>query len=277
MMIDAHQHFWNYDAARDAWITDDMAVLQKDFRPADLHQELLANHFDGCVAVQAAQSESETQFLLELAAAHSFIKGVVGWVDLRADNVAARLDYFSQFDKLCGFRHIVQAEPDDDFLWREDFRRGIALLNDYHFTYDILIYPQQLPAAIRFVEPFPEQRFVLDHLAKPFIKDRKIDPWAAQIRELAKHPNLYCKVSGMVTEANWQNWHQDDFTPYLDVVFDAFGADKIMYGSDWPVCLLAANYATVFGLVADYAKSFSAADRVKIFGLNATRFYQLKG
>jgi L-fuconolactonase len=276
MIIDSHQHFWHYDAARDSWITDEMSVLKRDFLPDDLHKELAANGVEGCVAVQAAQSEDETLFLLELARQNPFIKGVVGWCDLRSAGLAARLEYFSQFEKLCGFRHVVQAEPDDDFLLREEFLRGISLLKNFNFTYDILIYPKQLPAAIKFVGKFPEQAFVLDHIAKPFIKDRITRPWAEQIRELATYPNLYCKVSGLLTEADWQNWHRDDFKAYLDIVFEAFGADRILYGSDWPVCLLAATYQQVKDILADYTSTLSSQERAKIFQLNATHFYRLK-
>jgi L-fuconolactonase len=276
MIIDSHQHFWHYDAARDSWITDEMSVLKREFLPADLQQEFAANGVEGCVSVQAAQSEEETLFLLEQAEKHSFVKGVVGWCDLRADNLPARLEYFSQFEKLCGFRHVVQSEPEDDFLLREDFLRGIALLKNFNFTYDILIYPKQLPAAIQFVEKFPEQAFVLDHIAKPFIKAKVLEPWAAQIRELAQHKNLYCKVSGMVTEADWSNWQTDDFKAYLDVIFEAFGTDRIMYGSDWPVCLIAARYEQVKGILVDYTGNFSSSEREKIFSLNARHFYKLK-
>ncbi len=276
MIIDSHQHFWHYDTVRDSWITDAMSVLKRDFLPDDLHKEFAVSGVEGCVAVQAEQSENETLFLLELAQQHSFIKGVVGWCDLRDENLAARLEYFSQFETLRGFRHIVQAEPDDNFLLREDFLRGIGLLKKFNFTYDILIYPKQLPAAIKFVGKFPEQPFVLDHIAKPLIKDRITEPWAEHIRELAKLPNLYCKVSGLVTEADWQSWQADNFKAYLDVVFEAFGTDKIMYGSDWPVCLLAATYQQVKDILADYTSNFSALDRANIFSLNARRFYQLK-
>jgi L-fuconolactonase len=276
MIIDSHQHFWQYDAARDSWITDEMAVLKRDFLPDDLQTQLIANGVEGCVAVQAAQSENETRFLLDLAERHPFIKGVVGWCDLRGANLAERLEYFSRFEKLRGFRHVVQAEPDDDFLLREDFLRGISLLKNFNFTYDILIYPKQLPATIKFVGKFPEQAFVLDHIAKPFIKDRVTQPWAEQIGELATYPNLYCKVSGLVTEADWQNWQPDDYKAYLDIVFEAFGADRILYGSDWPVCLLAATYKQVKGILAAYTNHLSSRERAKIFQLNASRFYGLK-
>src|ERR1044072_4819235 len=276
MLIDSHQHFWHYDRKRYAWITDDMAVLQSDFLPVDLQIEYTANRVDGCVAVQAEQSEGETHFLLDLAETSAFIKGVVGWVDLRDTNLPSRLEHFGQFEKLRGFRHIVQAEPDDDFLLGEDFLRGVRMLKDFNFTYDILIYPKQLPAAIKFVEKNPHQALVVDHLAKPFIKDQIISRWRERMQELARHENVYCKVSGLVTEADWQNWRADDFKPYLDSVFAAFGTDRIMFGSDWPVCLVAAGYNQVKSLVEDYLKNFSQAEKEKVFGLNAIRFYRLK-
>ena len=276
MKIDAHQHFWRYDAQRDGWITDEMSVLRRDYLPDGLLGALAENDMDGCVAVQADQSERETFFLLDLAAQHSAIVGVVGWVDLRSHNLPERLEHFSHFEKLRGFRHIVQAEPDDQFLLREDFKRGIAALQKFGFTYDILIYPRQLPAAIALVKQFPEQRFVVDHLAKPDVKSRQVLPWAAQMREIAMSPNVYCKLSGLVTEADWQHWHADDFRPYFDVVFEAFGPDRLMFGSDWPVCLLAGTYKKVKQVLANYTLHFAEADREKIFGSNAVCFYGLR-
>jgi L-fuconolactonase len=275
MVIDAHQHFWHYDPVRDNWITDQMSTLKRDFLPQDLFPQLAANGVDACIAVQADKSEEETMFLLEFAREHSQIAGVVGWVDLSARNLGQRLEYFSQFKKLRGFRHIAQAEPDEWFLVREDFCRGVGLLNSFNFTYDILIYPKQLPAAIKLVERFPEQRFVLDHMAKPEIRNAKIESWAEHIRNLASHNNIYCKLSGMVTEADWKRWSHDQFAPYLDVVFDAFNPDRLMFGSDWPVCLLAAEYRQVKELVADYVRDFRVEQQQKIFGLNASRFYGL--
>jgi L-fuconolactonase len=276
MRIDAHQHFWRYDAQRDGWITNEMSVLRRDYLPDELLSELVANEMDGSVAVQADQSERETLFLLDLAAQHKAIKGVVGWVDLRSSDAPARLEYFSHFEKLRGFRHIVQAEVDDRFMLREDFRRGIASLSEFGFTYDILIYPKQLPAAIALVQQFPKQRFVIDHMAKPLIKSRQIEPWASQMKAIAANPNVFCKLSGLVTEADLQHWRADDFRPYLDVVFEAFGADRLMFGSDWPVCLLAGTYRRVKQLIADYTANFSDADKDKIFGDNAIRFYGLR-
>lgn len=276
MNIDSHQHFWRYDPVRDAWITDAMAVLKHDFLPEHLTAQLTTNGMDASIAVQADQSETETMFLLDLAEKNKRVAGVVGWVDLRSPHVAERLEHFSHFSKLRGFRHIAQAEPEDRFLVREDFITGVAQLRPFGFTYDILVYPKQLPAAIELVTRLPEQRFVIDHLAKPEIKVGKTEPWAAQMRKIAQNKNVFCKVSGLVTEADWKHWKPDDFKPYLDVAFDAFGPDRLMFGSDWPVCLLAATYGQVKQLIDSYVKDFSQADREKIFGGNATRFYGLK-
>ena len=275
MRIDSHQHFWRYDPKRDGWITDEMAVLKRNYLPQDLQPELRANGIDACIAVQADQSEAETQFLLDLADKHSEIAGVVGWVDLLSENVGQRLAYFSRFRKLRGFRHILQSEPDDRFMMRKDFLRGISRLAEYGFTYDILIYPRHLPVALEFVRNFPEQKFVLDHLGKPSIKTCEIDTWAHEIRTLAACPNLWCKFSGMVTEADWKSWNHFDFEPYLEVAFEAFGADRLMFGSDWPVCLVAATYAQVKKIVEDYTRGVSAEEKAQIFGLNAAKFYGL--
>ncbi|WP_247231637.1 amidohydrolase [Telluribacter sp. SYSU D00476] len=274
MTIDAHQHFWIYDPERDAWITPEMEVIRRNFLPADLGPVLQANGIDGCVAVQAAQSEAETQFLLQLAEANSFVKGVVGWVDLRADNLYDRLEFYSQFEELKGFRHVVQAEP-DDFLRQADFIKGVRQLVAFDFTYDILIYPTQLEAATYFVEQLPEVKMVIDHLAKPYIKEGKVDEWAAAMRRMAQYPNVHCKVSGMVTEADWHHWKAEDFRPYLDVVFEAFGTDRLLFGSDWPVCLVAADYGEMKNILVEYMKGFSATEKEKILGLNAVQFYNL--
>jgi len=276
MKIDSHQHFWRYDAARDAWITDSMAVLKRDFLPDDLAAELKANGIESSIAVQADQSENETIFLLDLAEKNERIAGVVGWVNLLSSRVSERLEYFSHFSKLRGFPHSAQAEPDDRFLAREQFVKGVAQLCAFGFTYDILIYPRQLPAAIDLVKRLPEQRFVIDHMAKPGVKSAKTSPWAAQMREIAQHKNVFCKISGLVTEADWRHWKADDFKPYLDGVFSAFGADRVMFGSDWPVCLLAATYGQVKQLIDNYVKVFPQSDQDKIFGGNAARFYGLE-
>jgi L-fucono-1,5-lactonase len=275
--IDSHQHFWRYDPRRDAWITGEMSVLKRDFLPQNLLSELAANGVDASIAVQASQSEDETLFLLECAERHPEIAGVVGWVDLCARNLPERLAYFSQFEKLCGFRHIAQAEPDDRFLLREDFCRGIGCLREFGFTYDILIYPKQLPATLEFVAKFPDQPFVIDHLAKPAIRAKEMHPWRDQICAVAENPNVFCKISGMITEADWKAWKAEDCRPYLDVVAGVFGSDRLMFGSDWPVCLLAGTYRRVKGVVDDYTRNLRAADRDKIFGGNAARFYGIEG
>jgi L-fuconolactonase len=276
LRIDAHQHFWRYNAARDTWITDEMSLLKRDFLPQDLAPELAASGIDASIAVQADQSEAETMFLLDLANSSSRIAGVVGWVDLRSPRLAERLEYFSRFPKLRGFRHIAQSEPDDRFLARDEFANGIAQLRRFGFTYDILIYPRQLPAAIELVSRVQDQLFVLDHLAKPEIKFGKTEPWGQQIRQLAKNENVFCKVSGLVTEADLHNWKPPDFRPYLDLVFDAFGPDRLLFGSDWPVCLLAASYDRVVKIISDHLQRFSETDKSKIFGANAIRFYGLQ-
>jgi len=273
--IDAHQHFWRFNPLRDSWITDDMGVIRRDFLPADLQPVLQQNGIDGCIAVQADQSEEQNTFLLNLALQNAFIKGVVGWVDLQAKNIDERLQYYKQFSAMKGFRHVLQGESNRALMLEPDFKRGISLLHQYGFTYDILIFPDQLKYAGKLVKQFPQQKFVLDHIAKPFIKDGKIDTWAAEIELLARYENVYCKVSGMVTEADWHNWTPDTFTRYLDIIFNSFGMRRVMFGSDWPVCLVAASYAQVKDIVYQYTQQFSADDRKKIFGGNAVNFYNL--
>lgn len=276
MTIDAHQHFWNYDPVRDAWITEDMQVIQADFTPNDLLREFKENGIDGSVVVQADASENETAFLVDLARQNDFIKGVVGWVDFTSEKVGERLDFYKKTaPEIKGFRHLVQSEPDDDFLLGVDFCRGISLLKAYDYSYDILIYPKHLPAAARFVERFPDQKFVIDHIAKPDIKAKEIEPWAAQMRIVAQQPNVYCKISGMVTEADWKNWKPEDLKPYLDVVFAAFGPERLMFGSDWPVCLVAAKYQEVKRVVTDYLQSFGGKEQEDVMGGNAIQFYNL--
>ena len=272
--IDSHQHFWEYDPQQYLWIQPDWPI-RKSFLPGDLKPLLDKVGFDACVAVQARQSIEETRWLLRLASEHPFIAGVVGWVDLRSENLAKQLDEFAGNPSLSGVRHVVQDEPDDNFALRADFQRGIAELNHHSLAYDILIFPRQLPVAIQLVRKFPEQRFVLDHIAKPEIRDQKMDPWRGQIRELAKAPNVYCKLSGMVTEALWHQWRLEDFRPYLDLVWEAFGEDRLMIGSDWPVCLLSANYPLTIGVVENFLEQFSEATREKVLGGNAIRFYNL--
>lgn len=274
MRIDAHQHFWNYDPVRDAWIDESMQVIRKDFLPQHLAPILKVNQIDGCVAVQADQSETETEFLLACADKNPFIKGVVGWVDLRNNSIEDRLAHYAKNRLFKGVRHIVQVEA-NDFMLGEAFQHGISKLAQFNLTYDILVFPPQLKPAIALVNTYPNQKFVVDHIAKPYIKDGKIDKWKVDMIELAKAPNVYCKVSGMVTEADFQNWKKGDFTPYLDVVFEAFGTNRILYGSDWPVCLLAAKYQQQLNIVQDYLEDFSEEEKAKIMGENAIHFYSL--
>jgi len=275
MKIDAHQHFWKYDPVEYDWIDDSMSLLKKDFLPEHLTAELSNCGFDGCIAVQARQTEEESRFLLDLARQNKFIKGVVGWVDLRNKKVHERLEILSKNKLLKGIRHIVQSEP-DDFMLKKDFQNGISILKQFNLTYDILIYPRQLISAIELVNHFPDQHFVIDHIAKPSIKEQKIESWKSGIMELALAPNVFCKISGLVTEADRKYWEPEDFTSYLDVIFDVFSIDRLMVGSDWPVCLLAAGYKQVMVIIEDYTRNFNKEDVAKVFGGNAIRFYDLK-
>lgn len=275
MTIDSHVHFWKYDKKRDAWITNRMKVLQQDYLPEHLITTLKRNGIDTVVAVQADQSELETHFLVEMSKTHDFIKGVVGWIDLQNENIAKRLEYFSQYSIIRGWRHIVQSE-EDNFMYRQAFRNGIAALQTYQYTYDILIYHHQLKAAVDLVTIFPEQKFIIDHCAKPGIKEKKIEDWKPYINELAQNPNVYGKLSGLFTEAAWKNWSPAEFYPYLDVVFEAFGTDRLLYGSDWPVLLLSGAYVQWKSLLEKYMENFKEKDRLKVFGLNAIQFYNLQ-
>lgn len=273
MVIDSHVHFWKYDKKRDTWMKD-MKVLQQDYLPSTLAGTFKRNGVDGCVAVQADQSELETHFLVELSKTNPIIKGVVGWVDLRASNISERLAYFSQYSIIRGYRHVVQGEP-LDFLGGADFQRGIQALSAYNYTYDILIYHHQLKAAVEFVSRFPDQRFVVDHCAKPDIKSKKIDEWKNLVTQIASFPNVHCKLSGLFTEADWKEWSAGDFYPYLDTVFKVFGVDRLMFGSDWPVMLAAGIYVQWKSLLEKYMENFAEEDKEKVFGLNAGRFYHL--
>jgi L-fuconolactonase len=273
--IDAHQHFWQYDAQKHAWITDEMQAIARDFLPANLQPILKQYNFDGCICVQAEQNQKETAFLLDLANENPFIKGVVGWVDLKADDIDEQLAHYSLFKKLKGFRHMLQDETDRRYMLTDDFKHGISTLKKYNYTYDILIRNDQIKYATELVAAFPDQPFVVDHLAKPDVKNKKIDEWAKDIKALAKNENVACKVSGMVTEADWRHWQASDLTPYLDVVFEAFGIDRVMFGSDWPVCLVAGSYADMIAVPKQYVSKLSANEQAKFWGGNAAKFYQL--
>jgi L-fucono-1,5-lactonase len=275
MRIDSHQHFWRYEPAQYPWIGEHMGVLRRDYLPGELEPLLRASGFEGTVAVQAQQAAAETDWLLELAERHAFIRGVVGWVDLCAARVDEALERYATRPKLVGVRHIVHDEPDDDFLLRPDFRRGVGRLRAHALVYDLLLFPKHLPRASTLVAELPEQPFVLDHIAKPFIRDGVVSPWREDLRRLACFPNVTCKLSGMVTEARWKEWRPPDMHPYLDAVLEAFGPSRLMIGSDWPVCLLAGDYDRTMSVVVDWASRLSAAERDAILGGNAARVYAL--
>jgi L-fuconolactonase len=273
-MIDAHQHFWKFDPVRDSWINDEMKIIRRDFYPEDLKPLLDANGIEGCVAVQADQSETETDFLLSLAEKNTFIKGVVGWVDIRSGDLTKRLNHYRQFKKLKGFRHIVQGEP-KGFLLNQKFIDGVRRIHEAGFTYDLLIYHHQLDDALKFVHQLQDVKIVVDHIAKPSIRTKEKTDWELGMAALGTYKNVHCKISGMVTEADWKNWKTDDFFPYLDEVFESFGVDRIMYGSDWPVCLVSASYEQQLGIVQSYISKLSHAEKRKVMRENAVRFYNL--
>ncbi len=275
MRIDAHQHFWHYDPVSYGWIDESMAAIQQDYLPQNLQPVLQEHGFDGCVVVQTEQTEESNDSLLSWASAHSFIRGVVGWTDLTAPDVQDRLAGYQQHRIIKGFRHVLQGEQDRAYMLRPDFRNGIAALKTYGFTYDILIFPDQLPFTETFVKAFPDQPFVIDHLAKPYIKRAEIADWKADLQKMAAFPNVCCKVSGMVTEADWKGWKKEDFRPYLDAVVEAFGTERLLYGSDWPVCLVAASYSEMLAIAEGYFSAFTASEKEAVFGGNAVRFYQL--
>jgi L-fuconolactonase len=276
MKIDSHQHYWHFNEQDYGWMGDNMSVIKRDFLPADLLPNLKKIGFDGSVAVQARQTLEETNWLLQLSDKNPHIKGIVGWVDLCSNEVEKQLEQFSKHPKAVGVRHVIHDEEDVDFMLKPEFVRGVQLLEKFGLTYDILIFPKHLQNAAEFVSKFsPEQIFVVDHISKPFIKDGIISPWKEEITALAKFPNVYCKVSGMVTEANWLNWEPENIHPYLDVIFEAFGTDRVMIGSDWPVCLVAGQYPEVMNLVINYISHFNAEEQAKILGKNAIKAYKL--
>ena len=273
--IDAHQHFWRYDPVEYAWIDASMAPLRRDFLPPDLGPELGASGFDACVAVQARQTLEETRWLLELADLHPFIAGVVGWADLQSPDLRTQLAPFAGRPKLVGLRHIVQAEPDDRFLLRPELLRGVASLRDLGLAYDILIYPRHLPVAIEFAQRLEGHRLVLDHLAKPDIRRSEIQEWRRHLRALSACGHVMAKLSGLVTEADWRGWTPDGMRPYLDAAFECFGWERLMIGSDWPVCTVAADYGRTMRVVTDYMRDRPSCEQDAVLGGNAARFWQL--
>lgn len=275
MRIDAHQHFWQYNRIEYDWMSDKMEILKQDHLPSDLKPLLEQIGFEGSIAVQARQLLKETDWLLALSDEYELIKGVVGWVDLRSSEIQLQLEKYAHFEKLKGVRHVVQDEKDDNFVLGTAFQNGIAQLNSYNLTYDLLIFPKQLPASIKLVEKFPEQPFVLDHIAKPDIKNRKVSGWEEDIRTLAGYENVYCKLSGMVTEAEWNNWKAEECKVYLDIIIEAFGTKRVMIGSDWPVCTLCGSYKVVMDIVLNYIQQFDTDTREAIMGNNCAKFYNI--
>jgi L-fuconolactonase len=274
--IDAHHHLWHYDPGNYSWIDDRMSVLRRDYLAAEFAGELKSAHITGSVVVQARHSLEETDWLLSLASTSAQILGVVGWAPIASPDFPGILHLLSRHSKLKGLRHIIQDEPDDRFILRPDFNHGIAAMKGSGLVYEILIHERHLPFAIEFVSCHTDQVFVLDHLAKPRIRERRMDPWQAQLTELARHENVWCKLSGLVTEANWQTWTVNDLRPYFDVALDAFGPRRLMAGSDWPVCLLATSYARWWETVDELVRELPEADRDAILGTNAVEIYRLQ-
>jgi len=274
MRLDSHQHFWQYNPDEHVWMNDQMEILKHDYLPKDLEPLLKETGFDGTIAVQARQMFKETEWLLELAGQHEIIKGVVGWVDLCSDKINEQLEKYSKNNKLKGVRHVVQEEP-DDFLLGKAFQNGISQLKMYDLTYDLLVFPRQLSASIKLVEKFPEQLFVIDHIAKPDIKNKVVKGWEKDMKTLAGYSNVYCKLSGMVTETHWHHWSPEEFKVYMDIVINAFGTQRIMVGSDWPVCILSGNYKSVMEITTKYCEQFSKEEQDNMLGINCARFYSL--
>jgi L-fuconolactonase len=275
MIIDTHHHFWHYREEEYGWIDDSMEVLKRDYLPADLEAEITGAAVTGTLVVQARQVIDETRWLLELAGRNPFIRGVIGWVDLRSPRLKEQLERFSGNRKLVGVRHVIQDEP-DDFMLQPAFLRGIGMLEDYQLVYDLLLFPRHLKLATALVSTFPRQRFVLDHMSKPAIRSGIMEPWRRDLEALSKQPNVWCKVSGLVTEADHQKWKFEDFIPYLEVVFNTFGTDRIMLGSDWPVCRLAGEYREVMDIPAEYMVHMDEADIRKVYRENAVQCYRLE-
>lgn len=274
MLIDAHHHFWQYDPPQYSWISERMAVLKRDYLPGDLETELAGAGIQGVISVQARQTLDETDWLLDLADQHSFLYAVVGWVPLIAADVRRHLERLSLRQKLRAVRHVLQDEP-EQYMLQDAFQHGIAQLAEFRLAYDLLIYEAQLPAAIQLVDQHPNQTFVLDHIAKPQIRRGAMEPWRTQLRELARRPHVYCKLSGVATEADHEHWRTSQLMPYLEVALEAFGPDRLMFGSDWPVCLLATSYHRWWTVVHELAEQLSSQQRGQLLGGTAARAYGL--
>jgi L-fuconolactonase len=275
--IDSHHHFWQYSAEHYPWISESMSRLRQDFLAPNLAIETAANQISSVISVQARQSIEETNWLLEQSDGRDWIRGVVGWLPLAASNVCEEMETLREQKKLCGLRHVVQDEIEDEFLARGEFNRGISAMKDYGWTYDILIYGRQLPFAIPFVDRHPDQMFVLDHIAKPTIRDGLFDEsWAIHLKELAKRSNVFCKFSGVVTEVRADGWQRQQIQPYWETALEAFGPSRLMFGSDWPVCLLKTSYADWVASVNSFTSQLSQAEQENFWSKNAIRAYRLK-
>ncbi len=274
--IDAHHHLWRYSLEEYGWIDDEMAALRRDFLPQDLTREITAAGIDGTVAVQARQTMEETRWLLQMADECDAIRGVVGWAPIAGEDFPRMMEEFEHRPKLKGLRHIIQGEKDENYILREDFNSGIRTLLGSGLVYDILVYERQLPQVIDFVDEHGSQMFVLDHVAKPLIREGVLEPWASRMRELGRRENVWCKVSGMVTEADWSRWTPETLRPYLDVAVEAFGAERLMAGSDWPVCLAASGYGRWFEVLREYFAGFGETEQAAVFGGTAIAVYELE-
>lgn len=275
MIIDSHHHFWKYDPVEYDWVDDSMKKIRADFLPDDLQLTIQETNVDGVISVQARQSLEETDWLIGLANQNNFIKGVVGWLPLIQKDIGGYLEKYSEEKLLKGVRHVIQGEPDPAFMLRKDFNHGITQLKKYSLVYDILVVERQLPNTIRFVDQHPDQVFVLDHIAKPLIGKKELSPWKENIQKLARRENVNCKISGMVTEADYQKWTTSQLLPYFEVILEAFSPNRLLFGSDWPVCLVGTSYKNWMDLVQKNITSLSKTEQLKIMGGNATRLYQL--
>jgi L-fuconolactonase len=273
-IIDAHQHFWKYNIQKHSWINEEMRLIQKDFLPLDLKLVLEQNLVEACISVQVDQTNEETLFQIDCAKSNSFIKGIVGWVDLMDLNIDITLIDLKKSSSIKGFRHILQGIK-KGYMLQPQFIRGLNCLSEFGFTYDLLIYNNQMLEAIELLKEVGNLPIVLDHIAKPNIKNNDILNWSKEIKLLAQYKNLNCKISGLITEADWEKWTPEQIYPYLDVVVDAFGFDRIMFGSDWPVCLVASTYERWLNLLQTYFVKFSATEQEKFFSLNCESFYKL--
>jgi L-fuconolactonase len=276
-MVDAHHHFWDPAAAEYPWLTDELAVIRRRFGPEDLAPELAAAGVDATIVVQTQSSLDETRELLSLAGGSPFVRGVIGWVDLTdpgISDVIAELQACPGGERLVGIRHQVHDEPDAAWLARPDVRRGIGAVGAAGLAYDLLVRPRELSAALELARSRPDVRFVIDHLAKPPIAAGAIEPWSTLIRGFESLDNVACKVSGLVTEADWSTWRLADLRPYVDGALDVFGPARLVFGSDWPVCLLAAGYAQVLDAARELLDGLGASERAAVFGENALAIYR---